>query len=296
MNIIHSRGDSGTVATDLNATLLPDGPVKVERDSIPVLLNACRNSGLGLIYVTGNALPVALELFQQYNLPLPEYFIGNVGTSIFRRNDSQLQLQPYDEDTDFADQVADSTPGWSIEKFRRALQSLDGLMEQEDWRNNALKLSYYTAAHELAELGSAVKTRLEQFCSDFSVVISTHGDAETGHQKGYLDILPTRATKAGALRFLMEKLGITGEEVVFSGDSGNDLDCLSAEWRSTLVRNASPEVRAALAKLKNGEGPSRIHYAEGLGNLNGYYSEGIIEGLIVHGFLGEGFAQLTSHS
>ena len=237
--------------------------------------------------MTGNALPVALELFDKYELPLPEFFIGNVGTSIFKRNDSGLHVQPYDEDQDFLEHIVDQSEGWNTQEFRKTLGSLAGLLEQEDWRNNNLKLSYYTSPEELEILGKEVKRRVDQICSECTVVTSTHGSFENGTARGFLDILPKRATKAGALRFLMEKMRISNEEVVFSGDSGNDLDCLSAEWRSTLVRNATPEIRDALSQSDL----SRVHFAEGLGSLNGYSSEGVIEGLIVHGFMNEEYAK-----
>ncbi len=60
---------------------------------------------------------------------------------------------------------------------------------------------------------------------------------------GLLDVLPLRATKYHAIRFLMAHSGFDTDNTVFAGDSGNDLPALTSGLQAVLERNARPEVR-----------------------------------------------------
>jgi hydroxymethylpyrimidine pyrophosphatase-like HAD family hydrolase len=59
------------------------------------------------------------------------------------------------------------------------------------------------------------------------------------------DVIPERAGKGAALRYVRQVLGVPTERTVASGDSMNDLDMLG-EARGIVVGNARPRLRAAL--------------------------------------------------
>lgn len=61
----------------------------------------------------------------------------------------------------------------------------------------------------------------------------------------FIDILPHGWSKGRAVEVLAEHLGITLDEVAVFGDSENDISMLKAVPHSVVVRNASPEARAA---------------------------------------------------
>ena len=106
-------------------------------------------------------------------------------------------------------------------------------------------------------------------------------DAE---DRGLLDILPEKATKVHAIRFLMKKIGVSEDRTVFAGDSGNDLPALTSGLRAVLVKNAREDVRKEAAETLAGKGMAgRLYMARGsfLG-MNGNYGAGVLEGLAHH--------------
>ena len=66
----------------------------------------------------------------------------------------------------------------------------------------------------------------------------------------FLDILPYRASKGKALRFLSYKWEVPLRNFLVCGDSGNDEEMLRGEPRAVVVGNYSPELDK-LKGLKN---------------------------------------------
>jgi hypothetical protein len=94
-------------------------------------------------------------------------------------------------------------------------------------------------------------------------------------------VLPERATKLHAIRFLKDELGLETRDTVFAGDSGNDLPALNSELNAVLVANASDEVRDTAVRESEHRGVSdRLYLARGgfLG-MNGNYTAGVLEGV-----------------
>jgi sucrose-phosphate synthase len=90
----------------------------------------------------------------------------------------------------------------------------------------------------------------------------------------YIDILPHRASKGRALRYLTGKWNTPLERVVTAGDSGNDRDMLTGQTAGIVVGNHDKE----LASLQNSSS-HRVFFAKA------YCSGGIIEGLHHYGVL-----------
>jgi len=100
-------------------------------------------------------------------------------------------------------------------------------------------------------------------------------------ETGLLDILPERATKLHAVEFLMKRVEVDEEHLVYAGDSGNDLPVLTSGLQAVLVANAIPEVRQqAQEGVRQRKCNNRLYLARGefLG-MNGNYAAGILEGL-----------------
>ena len=94
-----------------------------------------------------------------------------------------------------------------------------------------------------------------------------------------MDVLPENATKLHAIDFLRQQLGYSLDEVVFAGDSGNDLPVLASPIPSVLVANASPEVRATAQNLA-ANNKHALYLASGANTeMNGNYSAGVLEGV-----------------
>lgn len=80
-----------------------------------------------------------------------------------------------------------------------------------------------------------------------------------------LDIIPQTAGKGAVVQFLHAWLGVPGERVVVSGDSGNDVDMFIPPFRGVIVGNADPDLRALA-------GP-RVYQAQAR------HAAGVLEGL-----------------
>lgn len=91
------------------------------------------------------------------------------------------------------------------------------------------------------------------------------------HQK-YLDILPFRASKGKAIRYLSYKWEIPLQNFLVCGDSGNDEEMLRGEPKAVVVGNFSPELK----KLK---GMKNIYFS------NNRYAAGIIDAIEKYQFL-----------
>jgi hydroxymethylpyrimidine pyrophosphatase-like HAD family hydrolase len=119
-------------------------------------------------------------------------------------------------------------------------------------------------------------SRLQGERVDASLVWSIDETTDTG----LLDVLPQRATKYHAIDFLRQSLDHTLEEIIFSGDSGNDMEVLISPIPAVLVANAQPEVRQQAQRLvdENGNGDSLYMAKGGFMGMNGNYSAGILEG------------------
>jgi sucrose-phosphate synthase len=91
------------------------------------------------------------------------------------------------------------------------------------------------------------------------------------HQK-YLDILPYRASKGKAIRYLSYKWEIPLVNFLVCGDSGNDDEMLRGDPRAVVVGNYSPE-------LEDLRGRRNIYFADSPG------ARGILEAIKHYGFL-----------
>jgi hypothetical protein len=98
---------------------------------------------------------------------------------------------------------------------------------------------------------------------------------------GLLDVLPASASKYHALRFLQSLLDWTEEDILFAGDSGNDLEVLGSALPAIIVANADETIRAEARRRREGHaGHTRhLYCARGGLGMNGNYSAGILEGV-----------------
>ena len=119
----------------------------------------------------------------------------------------------------------------------------------------------------------------------YDEVIIYSYDSQSGD--GLLDFLPQSATKQTALEYIAEEYNAGKDDVVFCGDSGNDIQPLTAGFCGVMVRNADDQlvenVRVALQ-----ENPDlRIYHTTGFDTLSGYYTSGVIEGAYHYGLFSE---------
>jgi len=162
---------------------------------------------------------------------------------------------------------------------RNAVAGIGGMREQESEHLNQFKQSYYVdhARKEqvLSEVDDIVKGRFDE-------VIVYSFDSQDG--KGLLDFLPDSATKQTALEYVAEESGSAKEDVVFCGDSGNDIFPLTAGFSGVLVKNADEQLVESVRQAMHENPLLKVYFAQGnFRGLSGNYTSGVIEGAFHYG-------------
>lgn len=258
------------IATDLDRTLFPNGDQEYD-GSMDRFTELVDKSDFHLVYVTGRNERQILEGMERYSAPAPEYAVAEVGTKVYLFSDGSL-----DEDPGYIDYIESKTGVWDIEKFKDSLRWTEEIRLQEEEHQNRFKLSYYVDPGQSEKAVEEVHSRLQALSADFNLIYSV----DETKNLGLLDVLPTHANKLEGLEYVRQKLGADKEDVVFCGDSGNDIIPLTSGYKAVLVRNAVEEVREQVEEEAKRQGiRDRIYFARGTDDLNGYYVSGVIEGL-----------------
>ncbi len=261
------------ICTDLDRTLLPNGMQPESPGVRKLFASICQRENVELAYVTGRDRELVMNAIRDYELAIPDYVIGDVGTSIYTIIDHQWQTW-----SDWQDDIAKSWRGFDREHLASWLTDLKSLRLQEEAKQGAYKLSYYTPSSvETEVLLEDVQSRLTAHEVDASIIWSLDDNTNTG----LLDILPAAATKRHAIEFVMKSRNYDLQCTMFAGDSGNDLPVMTSPIWSVLVANASEPVRReALNLARQHKTEDALYIARGdFLNMNGNYSAGILEGL-----------------
>ena len=261
------------LATDLDRTLLPNGLQEESPGARERFRSLVGHEEIILIYVSGRSEDLIRESIATFNIPLPAYAIGDVGTTIFRTGTGAwTPLRTW------SDTIARDWHGKSWRDLHALVGNIDTLTLQELSKQNTSKLSYYAPPDtDRARLFPILRHRLEGEGIAASLVWSIDEMQGTG----LLDVLPVSASKLSAMQFLREHLGIPERRTVFCGDSGNDLPVLTSGMQSVLVANADKEVRAEALRVLVMQDKSSCLYAArgGFLGMNGNYAAGILEGV-----------------
>ena len=263
------------LATDLDRTLLPNGSWESDSEAINLFNELTEKYGVLVVYVTGRNLALTENAIEEFGVRYPNILCGDVGTSIRKYEDGEWKF-----DVGWIDHVKKQSPRWDAKAIRDAVAGIDGMREQESEHLNQFKQSYYVE-HEkndqvLKKVDDLVKGKFDE-------VIVYSFDSQDG--KGLLDFLPASATKQTALEHVAEEFGATKEDVVFCGDSGNDIFPLTAGFSGVLVKNADDQLVENVKKAMNKNPELKVYFAKGdFKGLKGYYTSGVIEGAYHYGF------------
>ncbi len=262
------------LCSDLDRTLIPNGAAEESLAARPLLRRLAARPEVLLCYVSGRHQSLIRSAITTYQLPVPDFAIGDVGASLYRIQGEQWL--PCDS---WQQAIASDWGDMQRGDIAASLGDLPQLRAQEADKQGEYKQSYYVSVDvDLRPLLQAVEERLCHLGIAYSL-ISSHDEVNDVH---LLDVLPQRATKLGAIRFLMTVLGCARERVIFAGDSGNDLPVLSSELQAILVANAADDIRAeALAAVAHDTAAGHLYLAQGgLLGMNGNYSAGVLEGVV----------------
>ncbi len=244
-----SRDAFGKRLTDLNKLLITDIDNTLEGNSkrlMELLEILHKNSAsLGWGVATGRSLEMTLDIMTEQNIPIPDILICSVGTEIYYGPDLRTDKGWQQHLSHF----------WKPEKVKDTLGKLDFITPQEAEGQRRYKISYYMKKEP--EFLARVYHQLQKAKLRCQVIYS-HGQ--------FLDILPHRASKGKAINYIKYKWGISPENVMVAGDSGNDEDMLRGRSCGLVVGNHDKD-------LDHLKGQRNIFFSKHT------YAGGIIDGL-----------------
>ncbi len=261
------------LACDLDRTILPNGTQSLSENASELFSQFVRQEHVTLAYISGRDLGLIREAIKNYHIPIPDIAVGDVGTTVYiRKGDG------FTQDKGWTKAIAPDWNGYDNEGIGLLLEKIKAIIPQEPENQNTYKRSYYTSVDIdktllIQEVQNILRAKNIKAASIFSI--------DEQAQKGLLDILSASATKAHALKYLQKHLGLEHDQVIYAGDSGNDIDPLTSGYKAILVNNAREAIKEEVKKIGDEKGIlSQIYFAKGgYKEMNGNYTAGILEGL-----------------
>lgn len=232
-----------------------------DRRALDRLVSLLRDpdSRIGFGIATGRRLDSAARALKEWKVPAPDFIISAAGSEI-HYGPRLVEDEGWRRHIDYR---------WEPQRVRDALAELPGLELQPEREQTRFKISYFIDTAEAPSLREIVRGLRRQ---------DIHANAVCSYE-AFLDLLPVRASKGAALRYLADKWGIPIERVLAVGGSGNDEEMLSGETLAVVVGNHSTE-------LEHLRGHDRVYFARG------HHAEGILEGIRYYDFLGTASARM----
>ena len=202
--------------------------------------------------VTGRRIDSALALMKKYRIPTPDVLISSLGTRIHYG-------QGLTEDDWWADHIDHD---WNLQRVRKVLADLPGLKPQPKNEQSRFKVSNYIDPRTAPPLDEIITLlRKKELTTN---VLYSFGQ--------FLDIVPSRASKGQALRYVSQRLDIPLEHILVAGGSGADEDMMRGNTLAVVVGNRHHE---ELSQLIDQE---KIYFARQS------YALGILEAIDHYGF------------
>ncbi|MDI1298548.1 HAD-IIB family hydrolase [Methylotenera sp.] len=235
--------------SDIDNTLIGD---KKKLEELTSWLRQ-NSSTLGFGVATGRSLESAVNILKKHRVPLPSILITSVGSEI----NYGPELFP---DIGWANHIRHL---WRRDDLAKAMSIFPGLELQAQENQREFKLSYIATPDKMPPLEKMYRHLRK---------LKLHAQLIYSHNE-FLDILPIRASKGHAIRYLAYKWGLSLQSFLVAGDSGNDSEMLVGDTLAVVVGNHSSELEPL-------RGLEQVYFAQN------YYAAGILEGLDHYGFGG----------
>ena len=237
------------IITDLDNTLTGDS------EALQEFINLIHdNEHIGFGIATGRRLDSAMNLIKELGLPQPDLIDTDAGTQLHYGEN----LTP---DLSWRNSIGYA---WKPEEIRNVLDKLPGFFPQDEDHQSEFKISYEIDT-SLSPSISSIKKTLREAGLRAKVIMSLGM---------YLDIIPVRGGSDCTMRHVLWKWGFAPENVLVSGDSGNDAGMLLGRSLGVVVGNHGEEME----RLRN---RPRVYFAEAS------HAAGILEGIEYYNFLGK---------
>ncbi len=262
------------LCTDMDRTVIPNGTQSETPGAREWFRRLCGDERICLVYATGRDEHLARQAITEYQLPVPDFAITDVGSMLYR-----ITGDNWDSVDLWQQTIAPDWHGRLHADLKRALAPIDQLELQEQSKQNHFKLSYYL---NLNAQSHAIMARMEAVLENLGVAATLIWSVDEAAHVGLIDVLPKSADKLNALSFIARYLGYDETELLFAGDSGNDLAVLESRIPAVLVANGQSEVRETALQRAASKGFAQRLYLAGPDGWpgNGNYCSGVIQGIL----------------
>ncbi len=193
---------------------------------------------------SGRSPQLVAKAVRDFGLNQPHLVIASVGSELYGPDNLGERYREH------------ISAGWDRERIVEILVGVPGLEPQGPAGQRPFKVSFNTV-EPAGEVLPTVERALAEAGLEPTLIYS-HGQ--------FLDVLPKRASKGRAVRFVSEVLGIPLSRVVVAGDSGNDADMLLCGAKAVVVGNYDTELEPVIAR-------GGVYLAKGR------HAAGVLEGL-----------------
>jgi sucrose-phosphate synthase len=178
---------------------------------------------------TGRRLDSVLTLLKTNGIPMPDMLVTSLGTEIYYA--AQLIT-----DRSWAQHINHL---WTPQELRQVIEVLPGIYRQPKREQSRFKLSYY--------YDSAIAPTSEEIISLLRQnELSVNPTFSFGQ---YLDLVPARASKGQALRYIAHNWNIPLDKILVTGGSGGDDDMLRGNTLGVVVANRHLEELSDLSTM-----------------------------------------------
>jgi len=192
---------------------------------------------------TGRRLDSAIQALRKHRIPMPNVLITSLGTEI-HYNPNLVRDAAWELHIDYL---------WNPRIIRRILKELPGIKLQPRLEQSRFKVSYYIDPQIAPDI-QQINKMCHQEGQSVNVVLS-FGQ--------FLDIIPVRASKGLALRWVAERHDIPLDRILAAGGSGADEDMMRGNMLAVVVANRHNEELSDLVHVDEIYFSSRPH-AEGI--------------------------------
>jgi len=228
--------------SDIDNTLLGD---KASLDKVSEWISAHKQD-VAFGIATGRTIESAVNILNRHRVKIPDVMITSVGAEIYYGK----KLVP---DIGWSAHIRHL---WRRDSLVDAFLKFPNISLQPDNTQREFKLSYFAKPGQIPPLSEIY---------DYLHSLKLHANLIYSHDE-FLDVLPIRASKGHAIRYLAYKWDLPLKNFLVAGDSGNDIEMLAGDTLAIVVGNHSPE----LDVLRKQE---QIYFSKA------HYAAGILEGI-----------------
>ena len=223
------------IFSDLDQSLL--GDQEALQQFVGMLQEHRKNVLFGI--ATGRRFDSALAVIRSYGIPAPDVLISSLGTRIHYGPSLA-------EDEFWADHIDHH---WNRRRIVRVLDDQPGLKLQPKTMQSEFKVSYYYDPEKARPVDELIALLHQQEVT--ANVICSFGQ--------FVDIVPARASKGLALRYIALRLDIPLQGILVAGGSGADEDMIRGNTLAVVVANRHHEELSQLVDIDRVYFASKAH-------------------------------------